>query len=97
MALRLLSFELLLKHGDLPLHLCILTLEGVPALGHGFQPNLQLPHLFTQVCDGLLCEFLLLVCGVKRRNRELEMENEVLRRAAAYLSQANLKLGQSPK
>jgi len=33
----------------------------------------------------------------KRRVRELEMENEVLRRAAAYLSQANLKLGQSPK
>jgi transposase len=29
-----------------------------------------------------------------RRIRELEMENEVLRRAAAYLSQANLK---SPK
>ena len=27
----------------------------------------------------------------------MEMENEVLRRAAAYLSQANLKLGQSPK
>ncbi|WP_158184589.1 transposase [Micrococcus luteus] len=35
--------------------------------------------------------------ALKRRNRELEMENEVLRRAAAYLSQANLKLGQSPK
>ena len=33
----------------------------------------------------------------KRRVRELEMENEVLRRAAAYLSQANLKLGQAPK
>lgn len=33
----------------------------------------------------------------RRRVRELEMENEVLRRAAAYLSQANLKLGQSPK
>lgn len=33
----------------------------------------------------------------KRRVRELEMENEVLRRAAAYLSQANLKLGQYPK
>lgn len=33
----------------------------------------------------------------RRRIRELEMENEVLRRAAAYLSQANLKLGQSPK
>ncbi len=27
---------------------------------------------------------------LKRRNRMLEMENEVLRRAAAYLSQANL-------
>ena len=27
---------------------------------------------------------------VKRRNRLLEQENEVLRRAAAYLSQANL-------
>jgi len=35
--------------------------------------------------------------ALKRRNRELEMENEVLRRAAAYLSQANLKLGQSPQ
>ncbi|SDV00685.1 Transposase and inactivated derivatives [Microlunatus sagamiharensis] len=33
---------------------------------------------------------------LKRRNRLLEQENEVLRRAAAYLSQANLKLGQSP-
>lgn len=33
----------------------------------------------------------------KRRVRELEMENEVLRRAAAYLSQANLKLGLAPK
>lgn len=33
----------------------------------------------------------------RRRVRELEMENEVLRRAAAYLSQANLKLGQSPQ
>ncbi|WP_234993875.1 hypothetical protein, partial [Janibacter indicus] len=27
---------------------------------------------------------------LKRRNRMLEQENEVLRRAAAYLSQANL-------
>jgi transposase len=27
---------------------------------------------------------------LKRRNRLLEQENEVLRRAAAYLSQANL-------
>lgn len=35
--------------------------------------------------------------ALKRRNRELEVENEVLRRAAAYLSQANLKLGQPPK
>ena len=34
---------------------------------------------------------------LKRRNRLLEQENEVLRRAAAYLAQANLKLGQSPK
>jgi transposase-like protein len=34
---------------------------------------------------------------LRRRNRLLEQENEVLRRAAAYLSQANLKLGQSPK
>lgn len=33
----------------------------------------------------------------RRRIKELEMENEVLRRAAAYLSQANLKLGQSPQ
>lgn len=33
----------------------------------------------------------------RRRVRELEMENEVLRRAAAYLSQAKLRLGQSPK
>lgn len=30
---------------------------------------------------------------LKRRNRLLEQENEVLRRAAAYLSQANLKVG----
>ena len=28
--------------------------------------------------------------GLKKRNRLLEQENEVLRRAAAYLSQANL-------
>jgi transposase len=34
---------------------------------------------------------------LRRRNRQLEQENEVLRRAAAYLSQANLKLGQNPK
>ena len=34
---------------------------------------------------------------LKRRNRALEATNEVLRRAAAYLSQANLRLGQSPK
>lgn len=34
---------------------------------------------------------------LKRRVRLLEQENEVLRRAAAYLSQANLKLGASPK
>lgn len=32
----------------------------------------------------------------KRKIRLLEQENEVLRRAAAYLSQANLRLGQSP-
>ncbi|MBP2317947.1 hypothetical protein JOF45_000966 [Nesterenkonia lacusekhoensis] len=33
-----------------------------------------------------------------RRIRELEQENKVLREAAAYLSQANLKLGgTSPK
>lgn len=34
---------------------------------------------------------------LRRRNRLLEQENEVLRRAAAYLSQANLRLGGSPK
>lgn len=34
---------------------------------------------------------------LRRRNRLLEQENEVLRRAAAYLSQANLKLGGNPK
>ena len=34
---------------------------------------------------------------LRKRNRLLEQENEVLRRAAAYLSQANLRLGQSPK
>jgi transposase-like protein len=34
---------------------------------------------------------------LKRRNKLLEQENEVLRRAAAYLSQANLKLGGSGK
>jgi transposase len=34
---------------------------------------------------------------LRRRNRLLEQENEILRRAAAYLSQANLKLGGSPK
>lgn len=33
----------------------------------------------------------------KKKVRLLEQENEVLRRAAAYLSQANLRLGQSPK
>lgn len=30
-----------------------------------------------------------------KRIRELEQENEILRRAAAYLSQANLKIGQA--
>lgn len=34
---------------------------------------------------------------LRRRNRLLEQENEVLRKAAAYLSRANLKLGGSPK
>jgi transposase len=34
---------------------------------------------------------------LRRRNRLLEQENEVLRRAGAYLSQANLKLGGNPK
>lgn len=34
---------------------------------------------------------------LRRRNRLLEQESEVLRKAAAYLSQANLKLGGSPK
>lgn len=33
----------------------------------------------------------------RKRIRLLEQENEVLRRAAAYLSQANLRLGQAPK
>ena len=34
---------------------------------------------------------------LRRRNRLLVQENEVLRKAAAYLSQANLRLGGSPK
>lgn len=34
---------------------------------------------------------------LRRRNRLLEQENEVLRRASAYLSQANLRLGGHPK
>lgn len=34
---------------------------------------------------------------LKKRLRLLEQENEVLRRAAAYLSQANLRIGGSPK
>jgi len=34
---------------------------------------------------------------LRRRVRLLEQENEVLRRATAYLSQANLDLGGSPK
>ncbi len=34
---------------------------------------------------------------LKKRIRLLEQENEVLRRATAYLSQANLRLGGSPK
>ena len=34
---------------------------------------------------------------MRRRNRLLEQENEVLRRAAAYLSQANLKPGGCPR
>lgn len=35
--------------------------------------------------------------ALRRRTKLLEQENEVLRRAAAYLSQANLKLGGSSK
>ncbi len=35
--------------------------------------------------------------ALRRRAKLLEQENEVLRRAAAYLSQANLKLGGSSK
>ena len=35
--------------------------------------------------------------ALRRRTKLLEQENEVLRRAAAYLSQANLKLGGSGK
>ena len=34
---------------------------------------------------------------LRRRNRLLEQEDKVLRKAAAYLSQANPKLGGSPK
>jgi transposase-like protein len=34
---------------------------------------------------------------LKPLNRLLEQENEVLHRAAAHLSQANLKLGGHPK
>ena len=34
---------------------------------------------------------------LRRRNRLLVQENEVLPKAAAYLSQANLRLGGSPK
>ncbi|GGH47152.1 transposase-like protein IS3/IS911 [Microbacterium album] len=34
---------------------------------------------------------------LRKRNRLLEQENEVLRKAAAYLSQANLRLGGSSK
>ncbi len=34
---------------------------------------------------------------LKKRIRLLEQENEVLRKAAAYLSQANVKLGGCPK
>jgi hypothetical protein len=33
----------------------------------------------------------------RKKIRLLQQENEVLRRAAAYLSQANVKLGQSPE
>ena len=40
------------------------------------------PSIFAQVIQEHL--------ELKRRNRLLEQENEVLRRAAAYLSQANL-------
>lgn len=35
--------------------------------------------------------------ALRRRAKLLEQENEVLRRAAAYLSQANLKMGGSGK
>ncbi len=34
---------------------------------------------------------------LKKRLRSLEQENEVLREAAAYPSQANLRLGGSPR
>lgn len=42
------------------------------------------------ICPGLTAKEADLVRELKKRNRLLEQENEVLRRAAAYLSQANL-------
>ena len=40
--------------------------------------------------EGVSWQELQELCELRRRNRLLEQENEVLRRAAAYLSQANL-------
>ena len=42
------------------------------------------------VRPGVTCEQAAEIGELKRRNRLLEQENEVLRRAAAYLSQAQL-------
>jgi len=47
--------------------------------------------------DGVTRELAEDLRQLRRRNRRLEQENKVLRRAAAYLSQANLKIDASPK
>lgn len=53
---------------------------------------LKADEIETVTRDGVARNKVRELRQLRRRNRLLEQENEVVRRAAAYLSQANLKL-----
>ena len=60
----------------------------------------ELDEFDREIADGHLgycAECAAELKALRRRAKLLEQENEVLKRAAAYLSQANLKLGGSGK